>query len=132
MNNNCADYYTIACNDYDFVSNMLGMGYYNNTVVILQQVVVKLLKSILIDFDILCSSKVLHTHNLVTLYSTICDNIEVPFDLDIELLRKISNFYFSCRYPGDSYIWASEANEQDAINLVNETFDFVETLRRNE
>lgn len=131
MNNS---YYDIAYNDYLFVRNNIGNGFYNNTLPILQQVCEKLLKSVIIDFDLVTdqTERIMKTHRIDRLYEAIEENLPIPlpFELNTESLAWLTNFYFDCRYPGDSFIIATQKHEEKAFKLAERVLEFTNLLRQ--
>ena len=128
-------YYDIAYNDYLFLQKSLNTGFYNNTLPLMQQICEKLLKSVLIDFDLVNSDvdTLLRIHKLDRIYEGVKSRLNqpVPFELSVESLAWLTSFYFDCRYPGDNFIVATAEHEKKALVITENILRFVNQLRAN-
>lgn len=119
-------YYDTAFNDFKYLQSIKPMihtlGSYNPIAVTAQNIAERFLKHIiqvyLLDKDY---TTTLRSHKLTTLYQTIHE-VYPDFQLDKNMLRILTDYYFDARYPGADYIIVSQ---QDALEAV----DAVETIK---
>lgn len=120
------DYYDIAISDYKYLNNCRHI-LTNGTAVQCQQVVEKLLKSVLEIYG--CEdTNLLHSRNLIYLYDKITDNY-IELDLDVASLSRLKDIYFDGRYPGKNYIEMSEKQVKSCLQLTDSTILAVNKLR---
>lgn len=126
------NYYDIAMNDYKFLQQTIGLGFYNNTLPIMQQICEKMFKSILVDFDLVeVDSSIMRSRKLDRLFEFIKKHIAVKSDIRVGDLAWLTGFYFDCRYPGDNYIQADKSQEDEALIITNDVIKFVNCIRQN-
>lgn len=120
-----ADYYHIACRDLEFVEHSLDTMFYNNIACNAQQVVEKLLKSVL-ELISVNSDKLLLSHNLTSIYMTI-SKIDKSINLDVGMLSVLKDVYFDSRYPCDDYL---DVDFELCKKLVNLMYDCIEEVNK--
>lgn len=121
------DYYSIACNDYKFLSSNLDSDFYNNMAVLCQQICEKALKSILICINP-DAKTVLNSHNLRQIYFAINEDEEV-INLDIAKLSLLKDYYFEVRYPGDNFTNVSKEEFEMAYSILIDVLNEVNKWR---
>lgn len=104
MKNN---YYDIAYNDYQYLTATMHTDLYNSISVQIEQVVEKLLKSVMEAVCNHCDKQTLNGHNLRKIYLSITKEIE-DFDLDTDALSSLKDLYFDAKYPGENFIEVTE------------------------
>ena len=124
------NYYDIAYNDYQFLLANVNRGFYNQTLPQIQQIIEKLLKSIIVDFDIGDDSiNILKSHRLDRLYDVVIKSLQIKSTVSVKDLAWVTNFYFDCRYPGDNFIIATQEQEEDALKILEDVFNVVNNIR---
>jgi len=125
-------YYDIAVNDYKFLSHNIHQGFYNNTLPLIQQIAEKLLKSILYDYELIDKDdNILSSHKLNKIYLKIKSVLDLPYKLDEKNLVWFTDFYFEYRYPGDDFIETNQEQEDNALAILENIFEFVNQIRKN-
>lgn len=122
-------YYDIAIDDYKtaLAVNIVDDNY-NATTNIYCNMIEKLLKSVLEvcpgNYD-----KLLHSHNLVTIYTEI---LSAGVDLNIrqDMLYVIRGYYFNVRYPGDDYVKVSRKHFDECVTFAKEVLVSVNAFRQ--
>ena len=125
------DYYAIACNDLGYLEAIGDTGYYNQPAALCQQIVEKLLKSLISEVymgeDI---TDILRTHSLRTLARALKSSIPT-IELDMKDLTYLTNFYFETRYPGPDYHLVSKEDYEECKRIVYVVKAEVDRIRYN-
>ena len=120
------NYYSIACNDYRYLLRNLDSDFYNNMAVACQQIVEKLLKSVLVHVNP-NAKNLLNLHNLRQIYNAI--NVEEKFiKLNVGELSLL-NDYYELRYPGDNFTNVTHDEFKSAYEIVIDVFNEVNKWR---
>lgn len=123
------DYYGIAIHDLEFL-NINNFKINNNTAVLCQQVIEKLLKSLL-ELVIEDSDKPLLTsHNLVNIYNYIISK-NINIQLNKGNLSLVKDVYFTGRYPGRDFVFYTEDDIDMYLDTVFETLNEVNRIRES-
>lgn len=125
MNNN---YYDVALSDLNYLELTLGIPGFNQISVQCQQIVEKLLKSVV---EIVCTSDIeelLKTHNLRKIYMAV-DKEKKSFKLDAKDLGYLKDFYFDAKYPGDNFVWVTKEECAECLHIMYEVLFEVNKLR---
>ena len=121
------NYYSIAMNDYLYLSYTIELPFYNNIAIACQQIAEKLLKSV----GELCavSNDVMNSHNLRRLNTDIL-HTGVDLQLDNRALSMLKDYYFEARYPGDEFIVVSKEECAECVDILNSVIEAVNRFRR--
>jgi HEPN domain-containing protein len=122
-------YYDIACNDLGYLEAIGDIGYYNQPAALCQQIVEKLLKSLIekvyIEEDI---TEILRTHSLKTL-GRVLKNSLTTIHLEMKDLAYLTNYYFDTRYPGPDYHLVSKQDYEECKRIVYSIKEEVDRIR---
>ncbi len=121
------DYYSIACNDLEYLQAVLHLPFYNKMASDSQQIVEKLLKSV----AELCSvdKTVLNSHNLRKINQEI-KNCGIDLGLKAKDLAMLTDYYFDARYPGDDFVVVTKEECAECVDIVNQVFAAVNSFRK--
>lgn len=122
------DYYSIAVNDYEYLTSIRGTKFYNQVAPQCQQICEKLLKSILVTMDV--ESRFLKSHSLTDVYKKVKGEITLTEKCYLSLAR-VTDFYFNARYPGEDFITLDEDDIKLAYDVVDEVYKVVSEWRQN-
>lgn len=125
MKNN---YYDIAYNDYQYLTATMHTDLYNNISVQIEQIVEKLLKSVMEVVCIPCDKQTLNGHNLRKIYLNITKEV-VDFELDADALSSLKDLYFDAKYPGENFIEVTEDMCIKYTRLMYEVIRVVNNFR---
>ncbi len=123
MKNN---YYDIAYNDYQYLTATMHTDLYNSISVQIEQVVEKLLKSVMEAVCNPCDKQTLNGHNLRKIYLSITKEIE-DFDLDTDALSSLKDLYFDAKYPGENFI---EVTEDMCIKYTRLMYEVIRVVNK--
>lgn len=121
-------YYAIACNDIAYLEAVGDTGYYNQPAAICQQVVEKLLKSVIerlyIEDNI---TDILRSHSLKTLGRALT-SVLPTVDISIKDLAYLTNYYFDTRYPGPDYHIVSKEDFDECKRIMYDVKEEVDKV----
>lgn len=124
------DYYSIAVDDYSFLTDTLHSVHYNNLCINIQQVCEKLLKSALLIADTQeVYDKYLNSHNLKAIAECLYEL--GAFDVRSRTLTSLGSMYFVLRYPGEENIVATKEDTITYLRTMYGVFEAVNNYRRN-
>lgn len=131
-----SSYYDVASNDLAYLDFIMGkierMPEYNNVVMHEQQVCEKYLRHLVrlyvFDDDV---DKVLKSHKLNTLVGRIEKAVGYSLDVDSNMLRFLSDFYFDGRYPGVDFIVATKEDAQKGYAVTKQVKGQVDYVLAN-
>lgn len=126
------DYYEIAINNLRYLEVTLHTPYYNEISVGAQQVVEKMLKSVLEQLVPATDAgidKLMHSHNLRALYDKIHE-LDSTFSLDRRGLSMLKDYYYDANYPGDSFITVTKEECAENLEIMYDTIDAVNAFRK--
>lgn len=126
------DYYAIAINDLRYLELTLNTQFYNNISVGAQQVVEKLLKSVLEQLVPATDShvdKLMTSHNLRAIYDKIHD-VYPTFTLDRRGLSMLKDYYYDAKYPGDSFVTVTKSECEENVQIMYDTIEQVNKFRK--
>lgn len=120
------NYYSIAMNDYLYLSYTIELPFYNNIAIACQQIAEKLLKSV----GELCAinNDVMNSHNLRRLNTDIL-HTGVDLQLDNRALSMLKDYYFEARYPGDEFVVVSKEECAECVDILNSVIEAVNRFR---
>lgn len=119
-------YITIALNDYQFYKEASEKCAPNPGIIVQgQQVVEKILKGILNVYGEDKHSQIFMTHNIKTLTNAVKEYFP---DFDYSVIRKCEGYYFSIRYPGDSFFVPDESDYADVKDAVYSAIDLLKKV----
>lgn len=122
-------YYDIACNDIAYLEAIGDTGFYNQPSAICQQVVEKLLKSVVEQFyykeDL---TELLRTYSLKTLGRAIKECLPSS-KLNLKDLAYLTNYYFDTRYPGPDYHIVDKEDYEECLRIMYHVKAEVDCLR---
>lgn len=119
-------YYDIAHNDYQYLTATMHTDLYNSISVQIEQVVEKLLKSVMEAVCNPCDKQTLNGHNLRKIYLSITKEIE-DFDLDTDALSSLKDLYFDAKYPGENFI---EVTEDMCIKYTRLMYEVIRVVNK--
>ena len=125
-------YYDTAYNDFKYLQSTKSViptiGSYNPIAVTAQNIAERFLKHViqiyLLDRDY---TSVLRSHKLITLYQAIHE-VYPDFQLDKNMLRVLTDYYFDAQYPGADYITVSQQEALEAVEIVEAVKDTVDSF----
>jgi HEPN domain-containing protein len=120
------NYYDIAYNDYQYLTATMHTDLYNSISVQIEQVVEKLLKSVMEAVCNPCDKQTLNGHNLRKIYLSITKEIE-DFDLDTDALSSLKDLYFDAKYPGENFI---EVTEDMCIKYTRLMYEVIRVVNK--
>ena len=126
------DYYEIAINNLRYLEVTLHTQYYNDISIGAQQVVEKLLKSVLEQLAPSTDDsvdKLMHSHNLRAIYDK-SHAIESAFNLDRRALSMLKDYYFDAKYPGDSFVTVTKEECTENIGIMYDVIEEVNRFRK--
>ena len=126
------DYYEIAINNLRYLEVTLHTPYYNEISVGAQQVVEKMLKSVLeqlVPATDAGKDKLMHSHNLRALYDKIHE-LDSTFNLDRRGLSMLKDYYYDAKYPGDSFITVTKDECTENVEIMYDAVDAVNAFRK--
>lgn len=126
MERNYNSYYDLAQEDWATIQDLSNSKRYNNIVVLCQQAVEKLLKSV--AQYLLKEECYLRLHKLARINRLLLEG-GVDLHLDDIDLYQLSDFYFDARYPGDSFVRATEEDVVRSIQCVKKVVSSVDEWR---
>lgn len=113
-------YYAIACNDLAYLEAIGDTGYYNQPSALCQQIVEKLLKSVIeqvyMEDNI---TEVLRSHSLKTLGRALQGALP-SLHLNLKDLAYLTNYYFDTRYPGPDYHLVDKEDFEECKRIMYE------------
>lgn len=113
-------YYEIALDNLDFLEDSLASTHYNDLGPMAEQIVEKMLKSVLI-LEVVEAASVLKSRNLKIIYVKL-QEAGIDLGLDEGYLSSLKDVYFDARYPGENYI---DVNYEDCVNYIKTMYDVV-------
>lgn len=119
-------YYDIAYNDYQYLTATMHTDLYNSISVQIEQVVEKLLKSVMEAVCNPCDKQTLNGHNLRKIYLSITKEIE-DFDLDTDALSSLKDLHFDAKYPGENFI---EVTEDMCIKYTRLMYEVIRVVNK--
>lgn len=125
------DYYEIAYTNLRFLEHAFVTDFYNDIAVNCQQVVEKMLKSVI---DEVASSqdceidRLMKSHNLRALYDEI-HKIVPYFVLDRGSLSMLKDYYFDAKYPGENFVTVTREECQDCVDILYTVIEQVNKFR---
>lgn len=125
-------YYDTALNDFKYLQSVKSMihaiGSYNPIAVTAQNIAERFLKHViqlyLLDKD---CTVVLRSHKLITLYQAIHE-VYPDFELDKNMLRVLTDYYFDACYPCADYITVSQQEALEAVDAIEAIKDAVDSF----
>lgn len=99
---------------------------YNNISVLIEQIVEKLLKSVMEVVCIPCDKQTLNGHNLRKIYLSIVKEV-VDFELDVDALSSLKDLYFDADYPGENFI---EVTEDMCIKYTRFMYEVIRVVNK--
>ena len=121
------NYYSIAMTDLLFLQHSLDTEFYNQITIQCQQVVEKLLKSVL-EIVSPQAQKLFGSHNLRSIATEIANN-GVSLNVSIKDFAVLKDYYFESRYPGADFLIATRTDCEQALITVYDTVDAVNAFR---
>lgn len=120
-------YYDIAMIDLQYMQLTLNSHFYNNITIHAQQVVEKLLKSVV---ELVCPdpTDLLRSHNLRNIIDEINNNEKL--DIDRKDMAYLKDFYFDARYPGENYTQVTREDCTECLEIMYNVIDRVNQFRR--
>lgn len=126
--NNENDYYTIACKDLRYLQFTIKLPFYNNIAFQCEQIIEKLLKSIIEYYDkdnfLLMSCNILQLNDKV---KSLIGDTGINTN-DAKILTKYVN---NTRYPGKDYITVTKKECIKAVDICYIVFEHINTFRKN-
>lgn len=121
------DYYSIACKDLRYLQFTIGLPFYNNITFQCEQIIEKLLKSVIELYDkhsfLLYSSNIVQLKDEVILY---IGNI----GLNTKEAQIITKYVNNTRYPGEDYITVTKEECTKALKLCYSILDEINIFRQ--
>ncbi|MHC1749590.1 MAG: HEPN domain-containing protein [Cellulosilyticaceae bacterium] len=111
-------YYAIACNDIAYLEVIGDTGFYNQPSALCQQIVEKLLKSIIEKFYIDDNlTDILRSRSLKTLGRALKTTLP-DINLDLKDLAYLTSYYFDTRYPSPDYHLVSKEDFEECKRIL--------------
>lgn len=108
------DYYSIACRDLRYLQFTIGLPFYNNIIFQCEQIIEKLLKSVIELYD--THSFLLYSSNIVQLKDEVISYIG-NIGLNTKDAQIITKYVNNTRYPGENYIIVNKEDCTKALKL---------------
>ncbi|MGL5677341.1 MAG: HEPN domain-containing protein [Cellulosilyticaceae bacterium] len=128
---NVNSYYAIACNDIAYLEAIGDTGYYNQPAALCQQIVEKLLKSIIeqvyIEDNLM---DILRSHSLKTLGRALKSTLP-QIQLDIKDLTYLTNYYYDTRYPGPDYHLVTKEDYEECKRIMYDVKEEIDELQKD-
>lgn len=122
------DYYEIAYNNLLYLQATLGLPFYNDIVVLAQQVAEKMLKSV-VERVSAESIPLMHSHNLRALYDSVRVQYKEPA-LDRGALSMLKDYYFDAKYPGENFVTVTKEECAECLETMYQVIEYVHAVRR--
>lgn len=123
------DYYFIAMEELKYAEANFNTDFYNFVSINAQQVVEKLLKSVLEQLAPMTETgvnNIMHGHNLRAIYDKILE-YDTTIVLDRGDLSMLKDYYYDAKYPGDNFVTVTK--EECAAN-IEIMYNVVEQVNR--
>jgi HEPN domain-containing protein len=120
------NYIDFAMSDFEFARVALQSGFYSHCGRLCQQVVEKAFKHIIEKNGDKGDILLLREHRVHRLYDRVLSILDVPMDKSLRSdLAVLSDYYFDKNYPGDASEPLSQAEAEEAMNIVGTVVDFI-------
>lgn len=127
---NLNSYYAIACNDIAYLEAIGDTGYYNQPAALCQQIVEKLLKSVIEQIYIEDNiTEILRSHSLKTLGRAL-KSVVPSIGLDMKDLAYLTNYYYDTRYPGPDYHLVSKEDYEECKRIMYDVKKEIDKLNK--
>lgn len=122
------DYYEIAYNNLLYLQATLHLPFYNDIVVLAQQIAEKMLKSVVERVNIE-NLQMMRSHNLRALYDSVRMQYPEPV-IDRGALSMLKDYYFDAKYPGENFVTVTKEECAECLNVMYDVIDYVHAVRK--